>query len=458
MAQGESSLSGPVTPAYTKSGNRFSDLARGYTSMFKSGKLMKVLWIVCCFCVGFLICLLIFDKQKVNDVFMQNKELPFQVDGNYTTVNFRIVRTHEAILKSVVIEKIHNYLQDMKHFLRRTSVNTNFANENDVIELTDVSNIMYYGPGEVGDNHQKFLFLFDTGSANLWVPSIKCVSTSCKFKNLYDSSKSKTYVPDGTRVQISYGSGKVQGYFSNDIVTLGNLSLNYKFIEVTDTGSLEPVYFASKTDGIIGLGWKDLSVGSVDPFIVELKKQQKINDAVFTFYLPNHDKETGYLTIGGIDSAFYEGDIHYEPLTHDLYWQISMKAIFGNSVMDKVEVIVDSGTSVIVAPTNFVKKFFEEAGVIKVPFLPFYVSDCDNEKLPVLKFVTKNNEYTLEPEYYLEPILDVDKSLCMIYILPLDFYTSGETIILGDPFMRKYFTVFDYDQERIGLAKAKKLQ
>nr|2ANL_A Chain A, plasmepsin IV [Plasmodium malariae]2ANL_B Chain B, plasmepsin IV [Plasmodium malariae] len=325
--------------------------------------------------------------------------------------------------------------------------------ENDVIELDDVANLMFYGEGEVGDNHQKFMLIFDTGSANLWVPSKKCNSIGCSTKHLYDSSKSKSYEKDGTKVEITYGSGTVRGFFSKDLVTLGYLSLPYKFIEVTDTDDLEPLYTAAEFDGILGLGWKDLSIGSIDPIVVELKNQNKIDQALFTFYLPVHDKHSGYLTIGGIEEKFYEGELTYEKLNHDLFWQVDLDVNFGKTSMEKANVIVDSGTSTITAPTSFINKFFKDLNVIKVPFLPFYITTCNNKDMPTLEFKSANNTYTLEPEYYMEPLLDIDDTLCMLYILPVDI--DKNTFILGDPFMRKYFTVFDYDKESIGFAVAK---
>ncbi|SBS87734.1 plasmepsin, putative [Plasmodium ovale] len=380
----------------------------------------------------------------------------YQVVQNteHLTIPFKIVKPHDKIIKSIVNKNLKNYIKETYNLFKSGYVKQSYlGSDNDVIELDEIANLVFYGEGEVGDNHQKFSLLFDTGSANLWVPSKKCKSSACKNKNLYDSSKSKTYEKDGTEVELLYGSGSIKGFFSKDIVTLGYLSAPYKFVEATDTDDLEPVYGNIEFDGILGLGWKDLSIGAVDPIIIEMKNQNKIDHALFTFYLSVNDKESGYLTIGGIEDKFYQGEITYEKLNHDLYWQIDLDMHFGNTTMTKANAIIDSGTSSITAPTTFITEFFKDKNVIKVPFIPFYITTCDNKEMPTLKFTSGSNTYTLEPEYYMDPLFDIDETLCIVDIIPVDI--DENTFILGAPFMRKYFSVFDYDNERVGFAVAK---
>lgn len=131
----------------------------------------------------------------------------------------------------------------------------------------------YYGEISIGTPPQTFKVVFDTGSANLWVPSCKCsplysacsecwgwggghfpsspfgflvdVDKSLRLKGCsevllallappslflmpfcfspvshsrYDSSKSRTYIANGTGFAIRYGTGSVKGFLSQDVV------------------------------------------------------------------------------------------------------------------------------------------------------------------------------------------------------------------------------------------------
>ncbi len=44
-----------------------------------------------------------------------------------------------------------------------------------------------------GSNLQKFNVIFDTGSSNLWIPSISCFTIGCMEHKRYDHSTSSTF-------------------------------------------------------------------------------------------------------------------------------------------------------------------------------------------------------------------------------------------------------------------------
>ena len=104
------------------------------------------------------------------------------------------------------------------------------------------------------------MVIFDTGSANLWVPNKRPFLSG---KNIYDHSKSSTYQKNGTVFKIMYGSGPVSGVYSADSVNIGPFQLqDYTFAEVDDTSGLGLGYRLGKFDGILGLGWDAISVGA----------------------------------------------------------------------------------------------------------------------------------------------------------------------------------------------------
>lgn len=40
--------------------------------------------------------------------------------------------------------------------------------------------------------------IFDTGSSNLWVPSVRCIDPACVKHVQYNATESKTYQKNGT--------------------------------------------------------------------------------------------------------------------------------------------------------------------------------------------------------------------------------------------------------------------
>lgn len=74
----------------------------------------------------------------------------------------------------------------------------------------------------------------DTGSANLWVPSKSCTSIACFLHAKYDHGSSSTYKKNGTDFEIRYGSGSMEGFVSQDTMSIGDLQIkNQLFAEAT---------------------------------------------------------------------------------------------------------------------------------------------------------------------------------------------------------------------------------
>merc|ERR1712057_17152 len=70
-------------------------------------------------------------------------------------------------------------------------------------------------------------------------------------------------------------------------------------------------------------------------------------------------------TLGGTDSAHYTGDLTYVPVSRPKYWQISVDS-FSIGNLSKVEGIVDTGTSLLVAPPDVVSAFGKKIGATLV--------------------------------------------------------------------------------------------
>ena len=171
----------------------------------------------------------------------------------------------------------------------------------DSIVVNDYMNAQYYATAGVGTPTQEFSMIFDTGSANLWVPNKKPFLTK---HSLYDHTKSSTYKANGSTFSILYGSGPVSGYYSRDTFSVDTMQVpDYLFAEVNSTKGLGIAYYLAKFDGILGLGWGAISVDHVATPLEGLITAGALTTESFAFYLGN--QSAGELTFGGTDPKHY---------------------------------------------------------------------------------------------------------------------------------------------------------
>jgi hypothetical protein len=324
------------------------------------------------------------------------------------------------------------------------------------VAISDYQNAQYYGPIEVGG--QSFKVIFDTGSSNLWVPGKKCNWHTCWLHPRFDESKSKTFKADGREFKVSYGSGPVEGTFNSDTVKVGDVEVpNALFAEISTVsfGPLNIAFAMGKFDGILGLGFSKISSYGIPTAFEMMVSQKLIDEPVFSFYLQKDAAAQGQLTFGGVDHSKFDGEIQYVPLTDESYWKVAMEGVkYGDAdITSSVSAIVDSGTSLIAGPKDKVSKIAEAAGATLVMGKE-YTIDC--KKMDSLKSLEitlgGGKKFTLGPEDY---VLQV-QGQCLFAFMPIELPPKlGEMWILGDVFMRKYYTVFDYGNKRVGMAPAK---
>merc|ERR1719454_1937552 len=339
-----------------------------------------------------------------------------------------------------------------------------FAYEEQIVEadaghsvvVNDYQNAQYYGPIEVGG--QSFKVIFDTGSSNLWVPGKKCNWHTCWLHPRFDESKSSSFHADGREFKVQYGSGPVEGVFNTDTVTIGDVEVsNATFAEISTVsfGPLNIAFAMGKFDGILGLGFSKISEYGI-PTAFEMMVQKKlIDEPVFSFYLQKDASQPGQLTFGGVDHSKFDGEIQYVPLTDESYWKVSLEGMkYGSTdITSKVSAIIDSGTSLLAGPKDKVSKIAEAAGATLVMGKEYTIDCSKMSSLPAVEITLGGGKkFTLEGKDY---VLQV-QGQCLFAFMPIELPPKlGEMWILGDVFMRKYYTVFDYGNKRVGMAPVK---
>jgi len=324
------------------------------------------------------------------------------------------------------------------------------------VVISDYQNAQYFGEIQVGSPPKPFKVIFDTGSSNLWVPNTEC-GFACLLKNKYDSTQSKTYKANGTVFEIQYGSGPVSGHLSYETVSVAGLeAAHQEFAEVDTVTGLGLAYGIGRFDGILGMAFPAISVDGISPVFQTLVKQRRVDKAVFAFYLGDH--APGELTLGGVDENHFKGELTYVPVTSDTYWETTLHDLSfgGMSSSAASKCILDTGTSVLAGPSKEVAAIAAQAGATPVLGTGEYMIDCSLvDSLPELSVTLSGNVFTFKGAEYVVKTSTFGQEACLFGFIGIDVPAPrGPLWILGDVFLRKYYTVFDVENNRMGFAPA----
>ena len=114
---------------------------------------------------------------------------------------------------------------------------------------------------------------------------------------------------------------------------------------------------------------------------------------------------------------------------------------------NKCKMVVDTGTSVLTGPSKKLAPILEKIGNVS--------SDCSNlNKLPNITFTFDGKDFDLEPSFYVLRVRDDAASPweCQLGMQAMDQLGLW---ILGDPFLRKFYSSYDPVNSKVGFALAK---
>jgi len=329
-------------------------------------------------------------------------------------------------------------------------------------ELGIVHKTQYWGKIFVGSPAKEFSVIFDTGSGNLILPSTECHSAACNTHTKFDPQGSSTAQEVGKKgdvlapaddlpigkTTIKFGTGKIHGSFYQDQICLASGSACMKASFIGADYESDMPFKDCSFDGIMGLGFKDLSMAVGFNMVDDMSAQNTLPKPQFSVYLT--DDGGSEISFGGYKRSQAASEMVWAPVTRQSYWQIGIDDVtFDNKksgLCSNCQVAVDTGTSLLAGPSEVIQNLGTRLNL---------KDDCSNfDTLPLLGFSLGNKEKTvlnLTPDDY----IDRSSGGCSLALMTLDVPPpKGPLFIFGDPFLRRFLTVYDHEGPKIGFAVA----
>ncbi|KAH8914486.1 acid protease [Atractiella rhizophila] len=117
-----------------------------------------------------------------------------------------------------------------------------------------------------------------------------------------------------------------------------------------------------------------------------------------------------------------------------------------------INAIIDTGTSIIVAPPSDATTFWDQVtGSAQYGNSGYYTFPCATN--PTLGFTFDDGkEWVVDTKYFNLGRVSMGSSRCVGALVGLDVGLGDASWILGDVFMQNTYTVFDQDYNLVGFA------
>lgn len=310
-----------------------------------------------------------------------------------------------------------------------------------------------------------FKVVFDTGSGQLILPSSKCDDSACHAHTRFASNSSKTAMDIGwaddptTPLQdgddrdtksLSVLHADVSGEFVRDNVCLGDqkgaMCATADFVVLTEES--DDPFGKLDFDGVLGLAPSCADAVEFNLPQQLMKQEAKgVDRGIFALYLsPASLGSGGELQLGGYRQDRVVGELTWAPLLHNESWQVKVDDITiggkatGLCGKTGCHAAIDTGSSLIMAPGNVLFNIVNALG---------FDDEC-TKSTPSLGFSVNGVHMELNQTDYLER----DTDGCRLLLGSYTGSSGGPALVLGYPFLRQFYTVFDLKQKRIGFGRA----
>ncbi|XP_034028167.1 pepsin A-like [Thalassophryne amazonica] len=313
--------------------------------------------------------------------------------------------------------------------------------------MTNDADLSYFGVISIGNPPQSFSVIFDTGSSNLWVPSVYCSDQACENHKRFNPQQSSTFKWGQQSLQIQYGTGYMQGYLGSDNVEVGGLTVANQVFGISTSEATFMAYMHA--DGILGLAFQSIAADNVVPVFDNMVKQGLVPQSLFSVYLSSNSEQGSEIVFGGIDSSHYTGQITWLPLTSATYYQVQMDSVTINGQIvacsGGCQAIIDTGTSLIVGPNTEINNMNSWVGAAMNQYGEATVNCQSIQTMPEVTFTLNGQAFTIPAYVYVSE----NYQTCQT---GFGQGGSSQLWILGDVFIRQFYAIFDTQNKKVGLA------
>ena len=239
-------------------------------------------------------------------------------------------------------------------------------------------------------------------------------------------------------------------------------------------------------DGILGLGPNYTDGPS---YVMGLKNSSLIDEAIISFSLGYNDNKTkmqpSYMMFGGVNEDQFVGDLHSHTLQNNKWWALDLSeflydheslARFSNTQKTQTMkefkknafAVIDTGTSLTAVPEVYYNKLVrrwrkeingKDPAIFYCEGLCLSIKSCEYTKqfLSNITFRIGDTWYDIMPETYLFPGEQINpkyEGICIFAIMPLPkvMLKGLNMFLLGDIFIRNFYSVFDFENHQVKLA------
>jgi len=340
----------------------------------------------------------------------------------------------------------------------------------------------YFGIIElgVGAHKQELSVTFDTASGQVIVPSIRCKSKACLLHRQYNVTKSltgKDIDADGSRVEsegerdevtVGFGTGEVTGNFASETLCLSGEGASgtpssqcIKDVRLVMAVEMSDEPFQSFAfDGVLGLGLSALSITPEFSFFGAMVERSPLSAPQFALSLAESDHGLSEISFGGYNAARMRtlpqwASVAYPELG---YWQLNVKEVrVDGKVLDfcnkeKCGAVVDSGSSHIGVPGPMFSDLRNRLSMIQTGNDTSSV-DCRESKGPEVEIDFGGFSIKVGSKDYARPRpflaaksgrITCKPNLMRVAMPPP---LGPNLFVLGEPVLRRYYTVFDWDKK-----------